>query len=155
MLSLPTPPKCFAASVHATLHIAFARKVRARPSDFSTFEAIPVHLRYGPVTCSPPLKMALSIGFRIVSFLPSCYSSYGALDSYPGGTLTHWLMPAFTGRTLLSTDPPVGHSDVPSQVTESHKSMLRPQKISLAVYYFVTEEWGLSLAHNMSGVFSK
>src|SRR5215831_3564629 len=33
--------------------------------------------------------MALSIGFRIFSFLPSCYSSYGALDSYPGGTLTH------------------------------------------------------------------
>src|SRR5262249_4595096 len=33
--------------------------------------------------------MALSIGFRIISFLPSCYSSYGALDSYPGGTLTH------------------------------------------------------------------
>ena len=33
--------------------------------------------------------MALSIGFRIISFLPSCYSSYGVLDSYPGGTLTH------------------------------------------------------------------
>ena len=47
--------------------------------------------------------MALSIGFRIVSFLPSCYSSYGALDFYPGGTLTHWLMPAFTGRTLFIT----------------------------------------------------
>ena len=33
--------------------------------------------------------MALSIGFRIFSFLPSCYSSYGALNSYPGGTFTH------------------------------------------------------------------
>ena len=79
---------------------AFARKVRARPSDFGTFEAIGVRLRYGPVTRSPPLKMPLSIGFRIVSFLPSCYSCYGALDSYPGGVLTYWLTPAFTGRTL-------------------------------------------------------
>src|ERR1039457_4328084 len=33
--------------------------------------------------------MALSIGFRIFSFLPSCYSSYGALNFYPGGTFTH------------------------------------------------------------------
>ncbi len=106
VLSLPTPPKWLAASVHATRHAAFARKVRARPSDFSTFEAIWVHLRYGPVTRSPSLKMALSVGFRTFSFLPACYSSYGALDFYPGGTLTHWLMPAFTGRTLHITNPP-------------------------------------------------
>jgi hypothetical protein len=33
--------------------------------------------------------MALSIGFRIFSFLPSCYSSYGALNFYPDGTFTH------------------------------------------------------------------
>src|ERR1022692_456757 len=33
--------------------------------------------------------MALSIGFRIFSFLPSCYLSYGALNFYPGGTFTH------------------------------------------------------------------
>jgi hypothetical protein len=25
----------------------------------------------------------------MLSFLPSCYSSYGALDSYPGETFTH------------------------------------------------------------------
>src|ERR1700680_485472 len=29
--------------------------------------------------------MALSIGFRIFSFLPSCYSSYGALTFTPAG----------------------------------------------------------------------
>ena len=34
-------------------------------------------------------EMALSIGFRILSFLPSCYSSYGALNFYPDGTFTH------------------------------------------------------------------
>ena len=33
--------------------------------------------------------MALSIGFRILSFLPSCYSSCGALNFYPDGTFTH------------------------------------------------------------------
>jgi hypothetical protein len=33
--------------------------------------------------------MALSIGFRIFSFLPSCYSSYGVLNFYPDGTFTH------------------------------------------------------------------
>src|SRR6267142_1336295 len=33
--------------------------------------------------------MALSIGFRIFSFPPSCYSSYGALNFYPDGTFTH------------------------------------------------------------------
>src|SRR5215469_13724459 len=33
--------------------------------------------------------MALSMGFKNISFPPSCHSSYGVLDSYPGGTLTH------------------------------------------------------------------
>ena len=31
------------------------------------------------------LEMALSIGFRIFSFLSSCYSSYGALTFAPEG----------------------------------------------------------------------
>ena len=47
--------------------------------------------------------MALSIGFRIFSLLPSCYSSYGALNFYPGGTFAHCscqpsLDAHFTGR---------------------------------------------------------
>src|SRR5215472_11835803 len=33
--------------------------------------------------------MALSMGFKNISFPPSCHSSYGVLDFYPGGTLTH------------------------------------------------------------------
>src|ERR1039457_2232312 len=64
---------------------AFARKVRARPSGLSTFEAIWVHLRYGPATRSPSLKMASSMGFRMLSFLPSCHSSYGAWTLTPVG----------------------------------------------------------------------
>ena len=35
------------------------------------------------------LKMALSIGFRSFSFLPSCYSSYGALTFTPVGLTSH------------------------------------------------------------------
>jgi len=56
VLSLPTPPKCFAAPVLATLPAAFAREVRAGPSGFSPFEAIWVHLRYGPVIRSPSMR---------------------------------------------------------------------------------------------------
>src|ERR1035438_40414 len=57
--------------------------------------------------------MALSIGFRIFSLLPSCYSSYGALNFYPGGTFTHCScqpsldahlsFPIAVGRDLQST----------------------------------------------------
>jgi hypothetical protein len=106
VLSLPTPPKCFAASVLATLHAAFARKVRARPSDCSTFEALWVHLRYGPATRSPPLKMASSIGFRMGSCLPTLLFKLRGLDFYPGGTSTHWFMPALAGRTHPGTNLP-------------------------------------------------
>jgi hypothetical protein len=90
VLSLPTPPKCRAASVRASLHAAFARNVRAQPSGCSTFKAIWVHLHYGPVTRSPSLKMDSSIGFREGSFLPTLLFKLRGLDSYPGGTLTHW-----------------------------------------------------------------
>src|SRR5258707_9907186 len=38
-----------------------------------------------PATRSPSLKMVLSIGLRILSFLPSCYSSYGAWTLTPVG----------------------------------------------------------------------
>ena len=89
MPSLPTPPKCRAASVHASLHAAFARNVRARPSGCSTFEALWVHLRYGPATRSSSLRMASSIGFRIESFLPTLLFKLRGLGSYPGRTFTH------------------------------------------------------------------
>src|ERR1017187_8898320 len=49
--------------------------------------------------------MALSIGFRIFSFLPSCYSSYGALKLLPRWDLHPLFMPAFAGRTHIRTDP--------------------------------------------------
>src|SRR5580700_7110494 len=48
--------------------------------------------------------MASSIGFRMGSFLPTLPFKLRGLDSYPGGTLTHWFMPAFAGRTHIITD---------------------------------------------------
>ena len=89
MLSLPTPPKCFAASVLATLHAAFARKVRARPSGFSTFEAIWVHLRYGPATRSPSFSDGFVNRLQDVQFPSFLLFKLRGLDSYPGGTFTH------------------------------------------------------------------
>jgi hypothetical protein len=39
------------------------------------------------------------------SFLAALLFKLRGLDSYPGGTLTHWFMPAFAGRTHLGTNP--------------------------------------------------
>jgi len=38
------------------------------------------------------------------SFLPILLFKLRGLDSYPGGTLTHLFMPAFSGRTLVGTN---------------------------------------------------
>ncbi len=46
-------------------HAVFALREWARPPDLSTSRGhLCVHARYGPVTRSPPCKMALSMGFR-------------------------------------------------------------------------------------------
>jgi hypothetical protein len=55
------------------------------------------------------LTMALSIGFRSFSFLPSCYSSYWALTLTQVGTHLPLFMPAFTGRTLIVPNPLDAH----------------------------------------------
>src|SRR5260370_30847604 len=89
VLSLPTPPKCFAASVLATLHAAFARKVRARPSVFATFEAIWVHLRYGPATRSPSFSDGFVNRLQDVQFPSFLLFKLRRFDSYPDGPLTH------------------------------------------------------------------
>src|ERR1019366_6300536 len=47
--------------------------------------------------------MASSIGFRMGSFLPTLLFKLRGSDSYRGGTLTHWFMPAFAGRTHFGT----------------------------------------------------
>jgi hypothetical protein len=89
VLSLPTPPKCFAASVLATLHAAFAREVRARPSGFSTFEALWVYLRYGPVTCSPSLLDGFVNRLQDSQSPSFLLFKLRGLNSYADGTFTH------------------------------------------------------------------
>ena len=89
MLSLPTPPKCFAASVLATLHAAFARKVRARPSGCSTLEAIWVHLRYGPVPRSPSFLDGFVNRLQDFQFPSFLLFKLRGFDFYPGGTHSH------------------------------------------------------------------
>src|ERR1700757_4855455 len=89
VLSLPTPPKCFAASVLATLHAAFARKVRARPSGFSTFEAIWVHLHYGPATRWSSFSDGFVNRLQDSQFPSFLLFKLRGLDSYPWGTFPH------------------------------------------------------------------
>src|ERR1700689_1954920 len=85
MPSLPTPPKCCAASVLATLHAAFAQKREARPSGFVLSRPYGFTCVTARQLAHHPFQMALSIGFRMLSFLPSCYSSYGAWTLTPVG----------------------------------------------------------------------
>ena len=96
VLSLPTPPKCFVASVNCDAPCCLRPKSEGSGFGFQYFRGhLRVHFRYGPVTRSPSircLKMSLSIGFRILSLLPSRYSSYGALTFTPVG-LTPGLRP--------------------------------------------------------------
>jgi len=111
VLSLPTPPKCFAASVLATLHAAFAREVRARPSGFSTFEALWVYLRYGPVTRSPSLLDGFVNRLQDSQSPSFLLFKLRGLNSYPDGTFTHYsCQPSLDAhfRLLIWTLTPVG-----------------------------------------------
>jgi len=62
-------PECHVASVSsAPCHAAFAPKQGLGLRILVLFRGhLWVHFRYGPVTCSPSLKMALSVGF--ISFV--------------------------------------------------------------------------------------
>ena len=105
MLSLPTPPKCFAASVLATLHAAFARKVRARPSGCSTLEAIWVHLRYGPVARSPSFLDGFVNRLQDFQFPSFLLFKLRGFELLPRWDFHPLFMPAFAGRTLIVPDP--------------------------------------------------
>lgn len=85
MPSLPTPPKCCAASVRATLHVAFAQKREARPSGFVLSRP------YGFTALRPGDSLAILFRWLRqwaseweVSF-PPCHSSYGAWTFTPVG----------------------------------------------------------------------
>ncbi|MGB8096715.1 MAG: hypothetical protein WCF17_06130, partial [Terracidiphilus sp.] len=112
--------------------------VRARPSGCSTFEAIWVYLRYGPVTRSPSLKMASSIGFRMESFLSTLLFKLRGLDSYTGGTLTHWLcQPSLDAYISL----PISFCQLPDQFIDVHSDS---EEIGLEFKHFVQREQNLN-----------
>ena len=93
MLGMSLPPCCpyqprRSVSPHqslATIHAAFARKVRARPSGCSTLEAIWVHLRYGPVARLPSLRDGFVNrlqDYQFPSFLLSKLRGFGLLPRW-------------------------------------------------------------------------
>src|SRR5260370_29856981 len=73
----------------ATLHAAFARQVRARPSGCSTFEAIWVHLRYSPVARSPSFFDGFVNRLQDFQFPSFLLFKLRGLDFYPGGADSH------------------------------------------------------------------
>ncbi len=96
MLSMSLSPCCpyFPAEVFRRFSPCDAPCCLRLKSASSAFGAWIFEVTMGSLTLRPGAsltthKMALSIGFRIFSFLPSCYSSYGALNFYPGGTDSH------------------------------------------------------------------
>ena len=114
MLGMTLPPCCpyqprRSVSPHqslATIHAAFARKVRARPSGCSTLEAIWVHLRYGPVARLPSLRDGFVNrlqDYQFPSFLLFKLRGSGLLPRWDSHPL---FMPAFAGRTHIRTDLP-------------------------------------------------
>jgi hypothetical protein len=96
LLSMPLSPchPYFPAEVSRRFSPCDAPCCLRLKSAGSAFGARIFEVTMGSLTLRPGdsltiLKMALSIGFRIFSFPPSCYSSYGALNFYPGGTDSH------------------------------------------------------------------
>ena len=83
-----TPPKWVSrVNQVSTAHAAFAFRLQARPSEY-TFEATSAFTsRYGPMTRNLP-KGDLVDRLQKFGFPPPCYPSYGAPDSYPGGTVS-------------------------------------------------------------------
>jgi hypothetical protein len=72
---------------------------------FCTFEAIWVHLRYGPATRSPSLSDGFVNRLQDAQFPSFLLFKLRGLDSYPGGTCTHCscqpsLDPPFLGTYL-------------------------------------------------------
>ena len=90
VMSLPPCRRSHPAGVDAPFQPAFGAPMLPSPSGQGLglwgnyFRGYPcVHFRCGLATCSPPFKMALSIGFQVFGFPPPGYPSYGASDFLP------------------------------------------------------------------------
>jgi hypothetical protein len=76
--SLPTPPKCFAASVRCDAPCCLRPRSEGSAFGLQYFRGHTGSIALRPGNSLTIHQMVLSIGFRILSFLPSCHSSYGA-----------------------------------------------------------------------------
>ena len=86
-----TPPECFVASVRFRRRMLSSFDTRDLDLRGYFLVGAPVGslaLRPGDSLTIP--RTALSIGFRTFGFPPVCNPSYGASDSCPGGTDSHW-----------------------------------------------------------------
>jgi hypothetical protein len=88
----------------ATIHAAFALRLRTRPLGKHSRGHLCVHFRYGPMACHHP-KGDVVDRFQKFGFPPPCYPSYGASDFCPGGTHLPLNTPAFAGHTTRQADP--------------------------------------------------
>ena len=96
---LPTPPKCFASTVHATLHAAFAQKREARPSDFVLSRP------YGFTALRPGDSLTILVDGFVNRLQNGKFPSPPAIQATGLGLLPRWdlhplIMPAFAGRTV-------------------------------------------------------
>jgi hypothetical protein len=89
VLSLPTPPKWFAASVFCDAPCCLRPKSEGSAFGIGLSRPQTGSLALRPGDSLAIHEMALSIGFRIFSFLPSCYSSYWALTLTQVGLNSH------------------------------------------------------------------
>jgi len=103
-VDIPTPPKCFVTSVLATLHAAFARKVRARPSGFSNFGAIWVYCITARRLAHHPFSDGFVNRLQDAQFPSFLLFKLRGLDFYPRWDSHPLFMPAFAGRTHIGAN---------------------------------------------------
>ena len=82
----------------ATIHAAFALRLRARPPEKHFRGHLCVHFHYSPMARHHPKDDAVN-RFQKFGFPPSCYPSYEASDFYLGGFVFPLNTPAFAGHT--------------------------------------------------------
>jgi hypothetical protein len=68
----------------ATIHVAFALRLRTQPPEKHSRGHLCVHFHYGPMARHHPKEDAVN-RFQKFGFPPLCYSSYEAPDFCPGG----------------------------------------------------------------------
>lgn len=90
--------------------------MRARPSGFSTFEALWVYLRYGPVTRSPSLLDGFVNRLQDSQSPSFLLFKLRGLNSYPDGTFTHCSCQPSLDAHFPFLIPPASSKELPATV---------------------------------------